>query len=40
MGTEDKERELHAGQGVVLMDSDLRGKIVRLGKKVTCAIKA
>ena len=31
---ETKQGELHVGQSVVLMDSDLRGKIVRLGKKV------
>ena len=31
---ERKQGELHVGQSVVLMDSDLRGKIVRLGKKV------
>ena len=39
MGTEGKERELHVGQSVVLMDSDLRGKIVQLGKKVTIEIE-
>lgn len=39
MGTEGKERELHAGQSVVLMDSDLRGKIVRLGKRVSIELE-
>lgn len=32
---ESKPGELHVGRSVVLMDSDLRGKIVQLGKKVT-----
>lgn len=36
---ETKQGELHAGQSVVLMDSDLRGKIVRLGKKVTIELE-
>ena len=36
---ESKQGELHAGQSVVLMDSDLRGKIVRLGKKVTIELE-
>lgn len=39
MGTEGKERELHVGQSVVLMDSDLRGKIVRLGKRVSIELE-
>lgn len=34
-----KQGELHVGQSVVLMDSDLRGKIVRLGKKVTIELE-
>ena len=36
---ESKQEELHVGQSVVLMDSDLRGKIVRLGKKVTIELE-
>ena len=36
---ESKQGELHAGQSVVLMDSDLRGKIVRLGQKVTIELE-
>ena len=36
---ERKQGELHVGQSVVLMDSDLRGKIVRLGQKVTIEIE-
>lgn len=36
---ETKQGELHVGQSVVLMDSDLRGKIVRLGKKVTIELE-
>ena len=36
---ENKQGELHVGQSVVLMDSDLRGKIVRLGKKVTIELE-
>ena len=36
---ETKQGELHVGQSVVLMDSDLRGKIVQLGKKVTIEIE-
>ena len=39
MGTEGKERELHVGQSVVLMDSDLRGKITKLGKTVTIELE-
>ena len=34
-----KQGELHVGQSVVLMDSDLRGKIVQLGKKVTIELE-
>ena len=36
---ESKPGELHVGQSVVLMDSDLRGKIVRLGKRVTIELE-
>lgn len=36
---ETKQGELHVGQSVVLMDSDLRGKIVQLGKKVTIELE-
>ncbi len=36
---ESKQGELHVGQSVVLMDSDLRGKIVQLGKKVTIELE-
>ena len=36
---ESKQGELHVGQSVVLMDSDLRGKIVRLGKRVTIELE-
>ena len=36
---ETKQGELHVGQSVVLMDSDLRGKIVRLGKRVTIELE-
>jgi hypothetical protein len=36
---ESKQRELHVGQSVVLMDSDLRGKILQLGKKVTIELE-
>ena len=36
---ETKPGELHVGQSVVLMDSDLRGKIVRLGKRVTIELE-
>lgn len=32
-------RELHVGQSVVLMDSDLRGKIIKLGKTVTIELE-
>ena len=36
---ETKQGELHVGQSVVLMASDLRGKIVRLGKRVTIELE-
>jgi hypothetical protein len=36
---ENKQGELHVGQSVVLMDSDLRGKIVQLRKKVTIELE-
>jgi hypothetical protein len=36
---ETKQGELHVGQSVVLMDSDLRGKIVQLGQKVTIELE-
>ena len=36
---ETKQGELHVGQSVVLMDSDLRGKMVRLGKRVTIELE-
>ena len=36
---ENKQGELHVGQSVVLMDSDLRGKIVQLGKGVTIELE-
>lgn len=36
---ESKQEELHVGQSVVLMDSDLRGKIVQLGKRVTIELE-
>ena len=36
---ETKQGELHVGQSVVLMDSDLRGKIVQLGKRVTIELE-
>jgi hypothetical protein len=36
---ETKQGELHIGQSVVLMDSDLRGKIVQLEKKVTIELE-
>ena len=36
---ENKQGELHVGQSVVLMDSDLRGKIVQLGKRVTIELE-
>ena len=36
---ESKPGELHVGRSVVLMDSDLRGKIVQLGKKVTIELE-
>ena len=36
---ETKQGELHVGQSVVLMDSDLRGKIARLGKRVTIELE-
>ena len=36
---ESKQGELHVGQSVVLMDSDLRGKIVQLGKRVTIELE-
>lgn len=36
---ESKPGELHVGQSVVLMDSDLRGKIVQLGKRVTIELE-
>ena len=32
-------RELQVGQSVVLMDSDLRGKIIKLGKTVTIELE-
>ena len=37
--TEEGSRELHVGQSVVLMDSDLRGKITKLGKTVTIELE-
>ena len=37
--SETKQGELHVGQSVVMMDSDLRGKIVQLGKKVTIELE-
>ena len=37
--TKQKQGELHVGQSVVLMDSDLRGKIVQLGKRVTIELE-
>ena len=36
---ERKPGELHVGQSVVLMDSDLRGKIIRLGKRVSIELE-
>ena len=36
---ETKPGELHVGQSVVLMDSDLRGKIVQLGKRVSIELE-
>ena len=36
---ESKPGELHVGQSVVLMDYDLRGKIVRLGKRVSIELE-
>ena len=36
---ETKLGELYVGQSVVLMDSDLRGKIVQLGKRVTIELE-
>ena len=37
--TESSDDSLHVGQSVVLMDSDLRGKIIKLGKTVTIELE-